>query len=250
MSRRSTLMAEHDDVVAIVLCGGLGTRLGEMTKSQPKPMVDVAGRPFIERVLDNLVEQNVSRIVLAVSYLRSLIQDYFGDSYRGVAIEYSVEDEPLGTGGAIVNAVRQCQLEQQTLLVVNGDSYCEFDLSGLCRQLTDAHIVMVVKYLHNTGRYGTTQLDDDGRVVGFHEKTRSVSGYINAGIYLLRGSEFDGVEVERFSFEKTYLEKAADRQWVLLSQQSDSYFIDIGIFDDYMLANAYFKEHDSALPVR
>ncbi|MGF1685683.1 nucleotidyltransferase family protein [Photobacterium japonica] len=238
-------MATQDDIVAIVLCGGLGTRLGDMTKSQPKPMVDVAGRPFIERVLDNLVEQNVSRIVLAVSYLRDVIEHYFGASYRGVAIEYSVEDEPLGTGGAIVNAVRQCQLEQKTLLVVNGDSYCEFDLSGMRRQLSDANIVMVIKYLHNTSRYGTTQLDQESRVIGFLEKKRSASGYINAGIYLLRGSEFSSSPLQTFSFEKAFLEGAAARSLEVVSQKSDSYFIDIGIFDDYMLANEYFKQHDN-----
>lgn len=240
-------MTNHDDerdVVAVVLCGGLGTRLGTLTQETPKPMMDVAGRPFIERVLDNLVEQNVSRIVLAVSYLREIIQAHFGDTYRNVPIDYSVEDKPLGTGGAIAHAICSLGLENKTLLVVNGDSYCEFDLNGMYKQLTDADIVMVTKYLYDTSRYGTTQLDNRGYVTGFQEKKQSFSGYINAGIYLLRASIFSRAPEGKFSFEQTYLEQAADRHICLASQISDSYFIDIGIFDDYKLANAYFSQHD------
>ncbi|MGF1723867.1 nucleotidyltransferase family protein [Photobacterium nomapromontoriensis] len=237
-------MITDDEVVAIVLCGGLGSRLGAMTQDQPKPMMDVAGRPFIERVLDNLVEQKVSKIVLAVSYLREVIQRYFGSSYRGIPIEYSVEDMPLGTGGAIVNAVRQLGLEQSTLLVVNGDSYCEFDLNGMLRQLPDADIVMVTKYLHDTGRYGNAHIDKEGYITGFVEKTSNQSGYINAGIYLLDATMLAACSLEKFSFEMAFLEEAVNRQIQIIAQISDSYFIDIGIVDDYMLANEYFKQHD------
>ncbi|KHT64189.1 hypothetical protein RJ45_07895 [Photobacterium gaetbulicola] len=238
-------MDTDGEVVAVVLCGGLGTRLGAMTQTQPKPMMNVAGRPFIERVLDNLVEQEVSKIVLAVSYLREVIQGHFGSSYRGIPIEYSVEDQPLGTGGAIVNAVRQLSLEQSHLLVVNGDSYCEFDLNSMVKQLPDTDIVMVTKYLHDTGRYGSAQIDPEGTITGFVEKKQSRSGYINAGIYLLNASLLAACSLEKFSFEVTFLEEAASRNINIIAHISDSYFIDIGVVDDYMLANEYFKQHDS-----
>ncbi|TDR78630.1 nucleotidyltransferase family protein [Photobacterium lutimaris] len=238
-------MSIEDEVVAIVLCGGLGTRLGAMTRDQPKPMVEVAGRPFIERILDNLVEQEISKIVLAVSYLREVIQAHIGPVYRGVPIEYSVEEKPLGTGGAIVNAIRQLNLEHTNLLVVNGDSYCKFDLSGMIRQLPDVDIVMVTKYLHDTGRYGTAQVNSQGEVTDFIEKKHSRSGYINAGIYLFSTSLVAGCGLEKFSFEMTFLEQAESRNIKITTQISDSYFIDIGIVDDYMLANDYFRQHDA-----
>lgn len=231
-------------VVAVVLCGGLGTRLGDLTKSAPKPMMDVAGRPFIERVLDVLVSHNVEKIVLAVSYLRETIQDYFGASYQGIPIYYSVEETPLGTGGAIRHAVTECGLDDHILLVANGDSYCEFDLKGMLRQLEDNDIVMVTKYLRDTSRYGTTDLNAYGRVVGFTEKKQGYSGYINAGIYLMRPDVILRHSEGAFSFEKQILEQAHANELGVGSQVSDSYFIDIGIFDDYILANDYFSRQD------
>lgn len=224
-------------IPAIVLAGGLGTRLAAVSGGVPKPMVRVNGRPFIENVLDSLVEAGVERIFLAVSYRWELLRDHFGPSYRGASITYSVETEPLGTGGAILQCLQEYELER--CLVLNGDTLFRIDLQALIRKHVEAHasITMALRWLEDTSRYGSVRCDDGGHVESFQEKTgRPEPGLINGGIYVLERGAFDAVPLPaRCSFERDFLTEHL-RTLRPLGVESRSYFIDIGIPEDLQRA--------------
>jgi NDP-sugar pyrophosphorylase family protein len=222
---------------AIVLAGGFGTRLRSVVPDLPKPMAPVRGRPFLSYLLDRLVAAGFSEAILAVGYRYEVIQARFGDDYRGLALRYSVEDEPLGTGGAIQAAWRLAP--SADVVVLNGDTFLEVDY----RAMVDAHraagaeLTMSVREVADAGRYGALVLEA-GRVCGFQEKGWHGPGSINAGVYVLSPR----VRVrfpnrEAFSFEQDVLvaEVAALRP---LAFPTTGRFIDIGIPADYERADA------------
>lgn len=219
---------------AIILAGGLGTRLRGVTGNAiPKVMAPVAGRPFLEHLLDHLVWQGITRAVLAVGFRRQLVRDHFGDRYRGIDLAYSEEEVPLGTGGALCQALRMTH--GNTTFVLNGDSLFKLDLTSLSDKLStgDHDIVLALKPMNDTSRYGTVQ-QGYGRVLSFEEKLPGKAGLINGGVYCLKTDLFHRVPPagnSPFSFEK-YLEDNLTRLnagCVI----SDAYFIDIGVPEDY-----------------
>ncbi len=228
---------------AIVLAGGLGTRLQEVLRGMPKPMAPVAGRPFLEYLLDYLSGEGICRVILSVGYQHDIIQSHFGDSYRGLALAYSVEESPLGTGGGLAAALQHCQGNK--VFVVNGDTYFPVALSRLrqCFTLHRAHLAIALHRAKDTSRYGTLLLNDKGRIVQFLEKTETpTSPLINGGIYLAGRRLFDGTGLpEKFSFEKEFLEPFASRKR-FFAMVSDAPFIDIGIPETYRQAAAILKE--------
>ncbi|MFW8590625.1 sugar phosphate nucleotidyltransferase [Glaciecola sp. 2405UD65-10] len=226
---------------AIVLAGGFGTRLGDITKSTPKPLVDVAGRPFLEFVLDALIEQGVEQAIFSLSFLKEQFIEHFGKQYKSLHIQYAIEDDPLGTGGGISNAIRCDKLKHQHYLVVNGDTSVEFDLAKMLSIHTrqHAHLTMLTRYMDDTDRYGRVETHEN-MLTGFAEKQSGASGSINSGIYLIDNAqckldEIDGV----YSFEKDYLEKYVG-QGNFSFAQADGYFIDIGIPADLARAKRDF----------
>ena len=219
-------------IPAIVLAGGLGTRLAAVSGGAPKPMVAVAGRPFIDHVLDMLVEAGIQQIILAVSYRWEALRDHLGDSYRGASLAYSVETEPLGTGGAILKCFRDHGLERA--LILNGDTLFRVDLGALLEthRRERAPVTMALRKLDDTSRYGFVTCDSTGRVDAFHEKVAGRSGLINGGIYVVEREALDRAALpERFSFERDFLQKyVAELRPAAL--ESNSYFVDIGIPED------------------
>ncbi len=217
---------------AVVLAGGLGTRLREKVPDLPKPMAPVAGRPFLEYLLDHLVAAGVSEVILSVGYRAEAIQAYFGGDHRGMALRYAIEAEPLGTGGAIVHALRGEGPEP--VLLLNGDTFLNIDLAALIRwyQAAPSQVAMVLRQTPDVSRYGAVELAGD-RVARFAEKGRAGPGLINAGIYLLMPELFAAMGLpERFSFEAEILQRHCDtlrpRAYV-----TDAYFIDIGVPEDF-----------------
>lgn len=213
---------------AIVLAGGLGTRLRERVPDLPKPMAPIAGRPFLEYVLDGLLGAEVDEIVLAVGYKAESIQSHFGTTYRGLPIRYSVETSPLGTGGAIMQAISGN--DRDASLVLNGDTLLRIDYRALMAwyRQQPVQVAMVLRRVEDVSRYGAVLLED-GRVSGFAEKGRSGPGLINAGIYIVNAELFTGLGLPRqFSFEADVLQahcsSLAPRAYV-----ADCYFIDIGV---------------------
>jgi len=220
-------------VKAIVLAGGLGTRLAPITGNVPKPMAVIGSRPFLEFVLDYLIRQEVEEAILAVSYEWKQIQAHFGAAYRGLQLCYSVEDQPLGTGGAIRQALGFCPDDR--VAVLNGDTLFQVDL-GKMAELHDRHnglLTMALKYADDCGRFGRVEVSADGVINGFMEKSGRGSGWINGGVYMVMRRLFEVFPMpERFSFEVDLVEANIDRIRPR-AYQSGEYFIDMGVPGDF-----------------
>ena len=221
---------------AIVLAGGLGTRLARVTCDIPKPMAQVGSRPFLEYLLDDLVDQGIEQTVLAVSYMWEVIREHFGSVYRGMELSYSVEEVPLGTGGAIQQAL--AILADHEVVVMNGDTRFRVDLAAMekSHRNSGAPLTIALKHVNDSGRFGRVEVSADGLVTRFLEKSTGGPGWINGGVYILNSSLFrDFPMPERFSFELDLVEPNIDR---IKPQafQSDTYFIDMGIPEDYQRA--------------
>ncbi|EFV4735478.1 NTP transferase domain-containing protein [Campylobacter coli] len=213
---------------AIILCGGLGTRLKSVIKNIPKPMAPINGKPFLAFVLEYLKKQGITEIILSVSYKYELIQEYFKDEFHGMKIHYNIEKELLGTGGAIKDALK---LVKNEVYVVNGDTFFDIDLKKLV--LNGSKICIALKQMQNFDRYGTVNVDEQGIVTSFEEKVFKKQGLINGGIYLLKKDIFDEFSLEKkFSFEEFLQENY--KLLKIQTQIFDDYFIDIGIPEDYI----------------
>jgi D-glycero-alpha-D-manno-heptose 1-phosphate guanylyltransferase len=216
---------------AIVLAGGLGTRLSSRLVNCPKPMAPINGRPFLEILLDQLVDAGCSRITLSVGHLHEVIERAFGKRYRDANIEYAVEDAPLGTGGAIRFALER--VVEDAVLTVNGDTFLDADLSALFQTHTGgaSQITMAVTHVPNTARYGGVKIEG-GKVVGFTEKGLTGPGWINGGIYILdKLFAWPSDLPERFSFETDVLAAFVSELYPNAHCVA-GYFLDIGIPED------------------
>ena len=227
---------------AVILAGGFGTRLASVVPDLPKPMAPVADRPFLEHLLDFLQAQGVNHVVLAVGFRREAIMDHFGARYRKLRIDYVEERDPLGTGGALRKAFAQTGL--QRALAMNGDSFCNLDLSRLTATHQQLGLCATLSLVHqdNAARFGQVEVDADRRIRGFREKSDTPApGLINAGIYALNRSVFDlAPDAEKFSFETEILQAHCERGVFGAHPVQDVQFIDIGVPDDYERAQSLF----------
>lgn len=224
---------------AIVLAGGFGTRLSHIVKDVPKPMAPVAGKPFLEYILDDLVRQGVTRIVIAVHYKKERIMEYFGNAFHGAEILYSVEETPLLTGGAIKKAQELCL--DDVVWIINGDTYFEVPLAKMRSEAeASAKVVIAVKEMQNFSRYGQVDITADGRVTAFREKAPCEQGFINGGVYCLRKSTLDSYP-EKFSLENDCFPQLLETGGIY-ALESRGYFIDIGVPEDYYKAQQYFEQ--------
>jgi D-glycero-alpha-D-manno-heptose 1-phosphate guanylyltransferase len=224
---------------AIVLAGGLGTRLRGVVPDLPKPLAPVGGRPFLAIVLDQLRAQGFASVVLSVGYRHEPIRQALGDRYGGLVLAYVVEDRPLGTGGAIRLAARHCS--EADVFVLNGDSHADLDFADMQARHGEAHASLTVCTVEvpDAARYGRV-LVEDSRITGFAEKGAAGPGLINAGIYLMRRNllEVTGFP-EVFSFERDVLE-ARVSELRPLAYPARGRFIDIGVPEDYSRAQGMF----------
>jgi D-glycero-alpha-D-manno-heptose 1-phosphate guanylyltransferase len=216
---------------AIVLAGGLGTRLKSKLDGIPKAMAPIAGRPFLEILLHELKREGFSRALLSVGHLREVIQDHFGAFWQGLALEYVIEETPLGTGGAIRKALA-CASEE-SVLVLNGDTFLAADYGAMLRSHKGegCALTMAVTHLPDVSRYGGVVLEGK-RIVGFAEKGRSGAGWINAGAYALqRETQWPPRLPVRFSFELDYLVPEIG-DLAPSAFEVDGFFLDIGVPED------------------
>ena len=221
--------------IAIVLAGGFGLRLGELTANTPKPLLPVKGRPFLDYLVKSLADQGVNRIVLAAGFQAEQICEFARLSQAGIEIKVSVEHEPLGTGGGIVKALDTVDPEEETVLVLNGDTYSAFDLARLRAFHLDAgaDVSIVLKAMTDSSRYGLVDVGRDGRIRGFREKGENVKGLINAGVYLVQRQWLENSNLpKKFSFERDFLQNNVGTRR-LYGCAFPGYFIDIGIPADY-----------------
>ena len=225
-----------DNTPVIILAGGFGTRLSSIVKDVPKPMAPVNGKPFLHYIFHSLQKQKIQKVILSVGHLKEVVQQYFKENYLGIAVEYAIESEPLGTGGGIMNALH---FIDEDAYVLNGDTFFDIELYRLKKD--NYPIVIALKPMGNFERYGTVEINKEHRIVTFKEKKKCDAGLINAGVYYLKKSLFEKIETEeKFSFEKEVLEKYVSELYIQ-GMVFDNYFIDIGIPEDYQKAQEDFK---------
>ena len=221
---------------AIVLAGGFGTRLRQVLVDAPKPMALVAGRPFLEYVLGALASKGVTRTILSVGYMAEKIRSHFGSAFQDMALDYCVEDSPLGTGGAVASALLRCH--EDPVLVLNGDTYLDLEVGPmLAHWQRERHPIIVARQVDDVARYGQLQVQD-GQVTRFAEKGGIGPGLINAGVYLVPRNLFAGhALVPPFSIETDFLAHyvRARRTDVFVTHGE---FIDIGVPEDLHRAQA------------
>jgi len=220
---------------AIILAGGLGTRLRKVVADLPKPMAPVNGRPFLHYLFQWLDKYNASRIVISAGYMHEVISRHFGNSFNSIPLDYVIEEKPLGTGGAVIRSLKNTKTDD--VLIVNGDTWFPVDINGFhSRHVKHGHIFSIaLKRMHDFSRYGTVETNGYC-ITGFSEKKHSAEGLINGGIYLVRRSFFEARQFpEVFSLEKDVLVKEAGGP-VLKGIVFDDPFLDIGVPEDYLKA--------------
>jgi mannose-1-phosphate guanylyltransferase len=227
-------------MIAVVLVGGLGTRLRPLTNSVPKAMLPIANRPFLERQIDHLTQHGIDRVILACGYQPDLIRKHFGDR-----LEYVVEDEPLGTGGAIAHAANGIT---EPFVACNGDVLTDLDLTALVAQHR-AHAARATLALHTVddpSRYGVVVSEPDGEVTAFVEKPQGVApaATINAGTYVLDPGVLAAVPGGReVSIEREVFPRLVGDG--LFAFAHDCRWIDIGTPASYLEANLDAIGHES-----
>ena len=206
---------------AILLAGGLGTRLRSVVSDRPKPMALIEGKPFMEYVTRELVRHGVTDIVFAVGYKGTMVEEHFGDGAAfGFHADYAYEETLLGTAGAIKNAGRF--ITEDRFYVLNGDTFYQIDYTRLLRSVPDI------------SRYGQAVLDRGGVLIGSNEKTEDAGeGTINGGIYLMKQRLLDEIPEGKVSLENDMIPRWLSEGRRLGGFVNDGYFIDIGIPEAY-----------------
>ena len=224
----------RDGFQAVILAGGLGTRLGALTQATPKPLLPVGGRPFLEYLFWNLKRQGVASVLLSVGYRASQISDIFADGRSvGLRIEYVVEDEPLGTGGALKHCLSKLA---ENFFVLNGDTLFDVNLHELIRLggPNEVKLVMALRKVEAIERYGAVRLKGD-QVVAFDEKGGSGVGWINGGVYWMSRKSLEDLPDGKSSLEKDLFPILLKKKQ-LKAKAFDRFFIDIGVPETYEAA--------------
>lgn len=223
---------------AIILAGGLGTRLKNTVPDLPKCMAPVADRPFLFYVINYLRSQGIERFVFSLGYKHEIIEDYLNDQFSTLNYQFSIEEEPLGTGGAIQLACSKT--DNENIVIANGDTLFKADLheAWLFHNHNIAECTLLLKPMRDFDRFGVVEVSEDNLVISFREKQFYKTGTINGGMYILDKNKFLDEEFpSKFSFEKDYLEKYYSQRRIYGLIQDD-YFIDIGIPEDYNRAQS------------
>ena len=223
---------------AIILCGGLATRLGETVKTVPKVLLKIAGKTVLEWQIRLLMDAGVTEVVLASGHLHDVLYERVGDDYAGMRIRYAKEEKRLGTGGAIQNAMKQ--INTSPFFVLNGDILlADFSLQEMLgwfnRRMAG---VLLGVYVPDIRPYGEIVSDGDGKIQAFREKQPTCrAGYVNGGVYLFNQSIADAFPKERetFSMERDVFPSVSN----LYALQTDADWIDIGVPERL----AYAREH-------
>lgn len=227
----------------IILAGGLGTRLRSAVPDLPKCMAPVNNRPFISYLIDYFIQQGVTHFIFSLGYMHEAITALLKENYPSLKYSIVIEEEPLGTGGAIAFALQQAKTND--VLVTNGDTLFLADVKAL----TDFHLnkkaecSLTLKPMQHFNRYGVVETDDNGCVRSFKEKKQYAEGLINGGLYMLNKAAFSKRNFpSKFLLEKDYLESfTAEAHFY--AKPDDGYFIDIGIPEDYHKAQTELKHY-------
>lgn len=229
------------NTTAVILAGGLGTRLREVVADRPKVLAEVNGRPFLEYLLDQIIETGMRKAVLCTGYMAEQIESLFGDRYRTLELSYSQEQALLGTAGALRFALPK--ITTDTIFVMNGDSYCEFDFDSFAHHhfASQAKASLLLKKIDSVQRYGQVHVDSTGKIKTFEEKgLNQGEGWINAGIYLLSAAWLRDIPLGRnISLEREIFPTWIGKEFYGVPQQEGA-FIDIGTPSSLIQAQKLF----------
>jgi D-glycero-alpha-D-manno-heptose 1-phosphate guanylyltransferase len=216
---------------AVVLCGGFGKRLGELTREVPKPLLEVGGKPFVGYVLDRLMAGGVTQACLAVSFQWQKFRPVLGDQWNDLRLSYSVESDPLGTGGAVRQAL--LQMAWPDALIVNGDTLVDVNLYEIQKMAHTrrADAIVALKPVDASARFGKVTVGRDLRIHSFSEKSFLGPGLINAGVYWLRAQALDRVRGRVFSLEREFIANHV-KDLNIYGLITSGYFVDMGIPED------------------
>lgn len=214
----------------IILAGGKGTRLKSETGDIPKVMADIKGKPFLDYILNDISKYDINKVILAVGYNKEYIKRHYKNYYNGLRIEYSEEDQPLGTGGAIKKALALC--DEDSCFIINGDIYHNIDYKKMydSYKIADADVYLALKPMKNIERFGTVDVDEN-RIIRFNEKKKVDKGLVNVGCYIFKKNVLEKYP-DVFSIEQDFFNKNINNvknSYYLY----DGYFTDIGIPLDY-----------------
>lgn len=221
---------------AIILAGGLGTRLKSIVNELPKCLAPIRGKPFLGFLIEYLKGQGIEKFIFSLGHKHEMIEKFLKENYDSISFKISLENEPLGTGGAIKLAISKS--ESADVLVYNGDTLFEIntELLGSFHTEKKSACTIALKPMENFSRYGIVELAEHNQIKFFREKAFYTKGLINGGVYILTAKKFaDKNFPSSFSFEKGYLEKYTGEN-NFFGQIQDEYFIDIGIPEDYARA--------------
>ncbi|CAK0749174.1 D-glycero-alpha-D-manno-heptose 1-phosphate guanylyltransferase [Gammaproteobacteria bacterium] len=229
---------------AVILAGGLGTRLRPIVNDCPKCLAKIHGRPFITYLMDQIADAGISRVILCVGYMEAMMKTVLGSCYRSMELLYSTEQYPLGTGGALRLALSLLQTD--SVIVMNGDSFCDLDLSEMftVHKTRSAKLSIAVTSIDDVGRYGKVSMNSLGQITKFEEKgCYSGDGYINSGIYVINQEIIIKMipAEQSVSLEKTIFPTMID--YGLYGFLTQGKFIDIGIPVDYFRAQNFFEKY-------
>lgn len=239
------------DNLAVIMCGGLGSRLKELTKERPKPLLSVGGRPILETILYQLASYQFRKVVLATNYMAEMINGHFGDGEQiGIEIEYLREEKPLGTAGAL-RLIKP--LNHQPILVMNGDILTKVNFNSLLQYHKDGnyHMTACITGYEFKIPYGVVDMDENYRMTGLREKP-SCHFFVNAGIYVLDPALLELIPPDEVFNMTDMADKAAKNGFRVGTFPIHEYWIDIGQLEDYQRANHEFPLHflpsDGATP--
>ena len=230
-------MIELESLAVIILVGGLGTRLRKVVPDLPKPMAPINGRPFLEYQLEYLQRWGVREVILAVGYKADSIKQHFGRHWNGINIAYSDEERALGTGGAIVKAVRMVSA-RRGLLVMNGDTYFPISIEEMINHhnYSNASVSIAMFESEETGRYSAFRVDTQMKITDINDHKSCLK---SGGIYIFSPEivdDFKKKRVQKLSFETDIIPTLFAELKTMVSFRESCFFIDIGLPDDYARA--------------
>jgi NDP-sugar pyrophosphorylase family protein len=231
---------------AIILAGGIGSRLGNIVKDTPKPFLKVNGNPFILKIVERLVSQGIKDIIFCLGYKPQKIIDFFGDGSRwGIKVSYVIEDKLMGTAGAIRGTYKK--ISKSSVIVLNGDSFCYFDIPNLFKKhrLNNADATLSVIRTDKVEKYGLILFNKNMKINEFIEKPKENKkkiNYINAGVYIIKKNLIKKIDnTKPVSLEKDFFPKILNRNLQVFILKNKK-FIDIGTPNSFKKANFFFTK--------
>lgn len=232
---------------AIILAGGLGSRLGNLVKDTPKPFLKVNDNPFILKIVERLISQGIKDIIFCLGYKPKKIIDFFGNGSKwGIKVSYVIENKLMGTAGAVRGAYKK--ITKFNAIVLNGDSFCYFDIPNLLKQhyLNNADATLSVLRTNNPKKYGLVVFNENMKINRFIEKTNKYKkkiNYINAGVYVIKKNLIKRInDTSPVSLEKDFFPKILDKNIQAFIIKNNK-FIDIGTRNSLKKAIFFFNKH-------